>query len=161
MGAGRPRAPCRVTAEERQRLEEWARRPKTAQGLAHHSRIVLECARGQSNTAVAGQLDITQQTVSKWRERFLERRSMVCSTNHGPEHPARSVTQQIERVVRITLESTRPTPRTGAPVCACQAQRSQSDHGQPHLGPLRCSRIGLRPSSFPKIHCWWKKCATL
>jgi FixJ family two-component response regulator len=70
MGTGRPRAPLRVTAEERQRLEEWARRPKTAQGLAHHSRIVLQCARGQSNTAVAGQLDITQQTVSKWRGRF-------------------------------------------------------------------------------------------
>ena len=34
MRTGRPIAPLSVSAEERERLEEWARRPKTAQGLA-------------------------------------------------------------------------------------------------------------------------------
>ena len=50
MRTGRPIAPLSVTAEERERLQEWARRPKTAQALALRSRIVLECAAGQPNT---------------------------------------------------------------------------------------------------------------
>jgi hypothetical protein len=56
MRTGRPIAPLSVTAEERERLQEWARRPKTAQALAVRSRIVLECAVGQPNTVVAGKL---------------------------------------------------------------------------------------------------------
>ena len=65
MRTGRPIAPLRVTAEERERLQEWARRPKTAQALALRSRIVLECAAGQPNMVVAGKLGITHQTVGK------------------------------------------------------------------------------------------------
>jgi hypothetical protein len=34
MRTGRPIAPLRVTVEERTRLEEWTRRPKTAQAFA-------------------------------------------------------------------------------------------------------------------------------
>jgi hypothetical protein len=56
MRTGRPIAPLSLAAEERERLEEWARRPKTAQGLARRARIVLECARGGANTAVARKL---------------------------------------------------------------------------------------------------------
>ncbi len=44
MRTGRPIAPLSLAAEERERLEERARRPKTAQALAQRSRIVLECA---------------------------------------------------------------------------------------------------------------------
>jgi len=61
-------------AEERARLEDWARGPKTAQALAQRSRIVLGCASGSPNPAVAYQLGLTQQTVGKWRQRCLERR---------------------------------------------------------------------------------------
>ena len=74
MRTGRPIAPLSVTGEERDRLQEWARRPKTAQAMAQRARIVLECAVGLTNTVVAGQLGITHQTVGKWRQRFLERR---------------------------------------------------------------------------------------
>ncbi len=73
MRTGRPIAPLSMRAEERERLEEWARRPTTAQALAQRSRIVLECAAGLANTAVASKLGITHQTVGKWRQRFLER----------------------------------------------------------------------------------------
>jgi len=52
-----------LAAEERAALERWAHRPKTAQALAQRSRIVLECAAGQPNTAVAKKLEVTHQTV--------------------------------------------------------------------------------------------------
>jgi transposase len=43
-------------------------------GLALRARIVLACAEGRSNTAVAAQLGISRTTVRKWRDRFLARR---------------------------------------------------------------------------------------
>ena len=46
MRTGRPIAPLSVTSDERERLQEWARRPKTAQALAQRARLVLECAAG-------------------------------------------------------------------------------------------------------------------
>ena len=74
MRSGRPIAPLNLLDEERETLERWARRPKSAQALAQRSRIVLECAAGKRNTAVAQRLGLTHQTVGKWRQRFLERR---------------------------------------------------------------------------------------
>src|SRR5260370_17549042 len=74
MRTGRPLAPVSVAKDEREALERWARRPKSAQALAQRARIVLECASGRPNTAVAQGLGVTHQTVGKWRQRFLERR---------------------------------------------------------------------------------------
>ena len=41
---GRPTAVLELTEQERETLQRWARRPKTAQALALRSRIVLACA---------------------------------------------------------------------------------------------------------------------
>ena len=48
MRTGRPIAPLSLTVEERETLERWARRPKSAQALAQRSRMVLECAAGRT-----------------------------------------------------------------------------------------------------------------
>jgi len=42
-----------LSEAERRTLENWAKRRKTAQGLALRARIVLACAEGRNNTAVA------------------------------------------------------------------------------------------------------------
>src|ERR1700682_4862270 len=97
MRTGRPIAPLSVTAEERERLQEWARRPKTAQALAPRSRIVLECAVGQPNTVVAGKLGITHQTVGKWRQRFLEQRLDGLLDEPRPGAPRQGRDAQSER----------------------------------------------------------------
>ena len=55
MRTGRPKAALTVTAMERERLDQWARRPKTAQALAQRARIVLACAQGHPNMTVARQ----------------------------------------------------------------------------------------------------------
>ena len=67
---GRPTKPIELTEEERAKLQEWARRPKTAQRLALRARIVLGCADGLENRQVARQLHVADQTICKWRERF-------------------------------------------------------------------------------------------
>ena len=58
-----------LSDQERLQLEAWARRPKSAQGLATRSRIVLACAEGGSNVAIAERLGLTRGTVAKWRTR--------------------------------------------------------------------------------------------
>jgi transposase len=94
-----------LTVEERQTLERWARRPKSAQALAQRSRMVLECAAGNPNTTVARKLGVTHQTVGKWRQRFLERRLDGLLDEPRPGAPRQVGDAEIDRVVRLTLES--------------------------------------------------------
>ena len=73
MRTGRPVAKIELSAEVASILEGYTQRRKTAQGLALRARIVLGCASGLSNKAVAARERVTAQTVGKWRRRFLER----------------------------------------------------------------------------------------
>ena len=51
----RPTKSIVLKEEEQSKLQEWARRPKTAQRLALRARIVLGCAGGIENRQVARQ----------------------------------------------------------------------------------------------------------
>src|SRR5260370_18587032 len=104
MRTGRPLAPVSVAKDEREALERWARRPKSAQAVAQRARIVVECASGRPNTAVAQGLGVTYQTVGKWRQRFLERRLAGLLDEPRPCAPRQVGDAQIERVGRMTLE---------------------------------------------------------
>jgi transposase len=106
MRTGRPIAPLSLAIEERETLENWARRPTSAQALAQRARIVLECAAGNPNMVVARKIRITPQTVGKWRQRFLDRRLDGLLDEPRPGAPRQVGDAQIERVVRLTLEST-------------------------------------------------------
>ena len=44
---GRPIPIVKLSAEEREALEHWARRPKTAQATALRARVVLGCGAGK------------------------------------------------------------------------------------------------------------------
>src|SRR5262249_62244854 len=74
MRTGRPTPPVVLTAEERQTLQQWARRPTTAQGLAQRARLVLACASSQTNGEIAAAAGVTRQTVGRWRHRFVRKR---------------------------------------------------------------------------------------
>src|SRR5262245_3024734 len=106
MALGRPKAALVVTASERDVLEQWARRPKTAQALAQRARIVLACATGVSNTTVAMRFGVTNQMVGKWRARFVARRLDGLLDEPRPGAPRRITDAQVEDVVRQTLEAT-------------------------------------------------------
>jgi hypothetical protein len=53
---GRPKAQIVLNESEREQLESWARRRKTAQALAMRSQVVLSCADGRDNKEVAARL---------------------------------------------------------------------------------------------------------
>jgi hypothetical protein len=57
MRLGRPVPGFVLSPFERTTLEQYARRPTTAQALALRALIVLRCATGATHTAVAADLD--------------------------------------------------------------------------------------------------------
>src|SRR3712207_6304900 len=97
--------PLALTPEEPAELEELVRRRKTAQDLALRAKVVLRCAEGATNQAVAREVGVCAHTVGKWRERFAEHR----------------------------LEGLRDAPRSGAPR-AHRPRRAGGRAAGPHPG---------------------------
>jgi transposase len=95
-----------LTDEERTTLQRWARRAKSSQALALRCRIVLACAQGASDAAVAERLGTSRPTVTKWRSRFVARRLEGLADEPRPG-AARTVSdEQVEQVLVRTLETT-------------------------------------------------------
>ena len=65
MAIGRPIPSLILEDVERETLERWVRRPKTAQALALRARMILACAEGRRNTAVGTGLGVSDETVGK------------------------------------------------------------------------------------------------
>lgn len=97
-----------MTDAERETLEGWARRPKTAQALALRARIVLACASGMSNMDVSRELRVSPPTVTKWRRRFVDDRLEGLSDEPRPGAPRTITDQQVEQVINKTLEEAPP-----------------------------------------------------
>lgn len=111
-GPGRPKPPLELTDEQRETLQRWTRRRKTAQGLALRARIVLACAMGASNVAVAEELGVTPQTVGKWRTRFVERGLEGLLDEPRPGRPRQISDAKVEEVIVATLEQAPPGEAT-------------------------------------------------
>ena len=94
-----------ISEQQRQELQRWLRRRKTAQALALRARIVLQCAEGASDLAVAAALGTTRATVGKWRRRFLASGCDGLLDEPRPGTPRTVSDEDVERVVTLTLES--------------------------------------------------------
>src|SRR6266566_6453713 len=103
---GRPKVPLVLTDEERETLVRWSRRAKSSQALALRCRIVLACAQGTTNKAVAAELGVWPQTVTKWRARFITGRLAGLVDEPRPGAPRTITDEQVEAVVVATLEET-------------------------------------------------------
>jgi transposase len=106
MRTGRPKQPLTVTSEERQRLESLAHRARSQALVARRARVVLGCAEGLDNKAVAQKLRCSLGMVGKWRSRFLEARLEGLYDEPRPGAPRQISDDQVEKVVIQTLEST-------------------------------------------------------
>lgn len=102
----KPRFPLPpLSGEQQGQLEQWARRPKSAQALALRARIILRLADGQSSTDVASHFHVHIQTVSKWRERFRQRGVDGLLDEPRPGQPRKITDAHVEAVLSRTLES--------------------------------------------------------
>ena len=111
MRRGRPTSPVELNTDERKMLSAQSRRYTAPQQLVLRSNIILRCADGLPDTAVAKELGISNRTVGKWRSRFL--RDRLDGLRDAPRSGApRSIDdEKVMEVVNKTL-STKPRNAT-------------------------------------------------
>lgn len=102
--------PLLLTDDERRTLDQWARRPTSAQRLALRSRMVLACAEGLTNRAVARRLRVSSNSVCKWRERFRTRRLEGLTDEPRPGAPRKVTDDQVVDIITRTLEALPAAP---------------------------------------------------
>src|SRR3954471_15108576 len=93
-----------LSDEEREVLERWARRPKSAQALALRCRIVLAAADGVSSKEIAARLGCGKSTVGRWRGRFARAGLDGLHDEPRPGRPRMIGDAEVERVIVKTLE---------------------------------------------------------
>lgn len=105
MSRGRPLAVLTVPEADRAVLERWTRRATSANALAMRARIVLACADGEANAAIATRLRLTPQTVGKWRSRYVAKGIDGLLDEPRPGAPRTVSDEQVDQVLTLTLES--------------------------------------------------------
>jgi putative transposase len=66
----RRKAELVLSADDQAQLSRFARSRSLPGALAQRARIVLACAAGDANSAVARRIELTDTRVGKWRARF-------------------------------------------------------------------------------------------
>ena len=105
-GTGRPMAVLVLSDEERSYLEGQARRRRVARSISDRCRMILRCADGLTNKAVAAEIGVHEHTVGKWRRRFLKARIEGLSDEPRPGRPRTLTDDQVAKVVERTLSAT-------------------------------------------------------
>src|SRR4029434_1172402 len=103
MRTGRPTPLVVLSAEERLTLEQWARRPTTAQGLAQRARLVLACASSKTNGEIAAAAGVTRQTVGRWRHRFVRKRLQGLLDEPRPGAPRQITDGAVESGISVKI----------------------------------------------------------
>jgi transposase len=137
---GRPVAELVLSDGEREELERLTKRTSVNRSLAFRARLVLACAGGMTNTAVARRYRTTNQTVGKWRKRFVEERLEGLYDEPRVGAPRTITDEAVEAVLVKTLEE-KPKGKTH------WSTRSMAAHvGMSHATIGRVWRtFGLKP----------------
>ena len=112
MAKGRPLKPLDVSPDTRGELEALARSRSLPAGLVSRARIVLLCAEGLDNSAVAARLRVSRQTVGRWRERFRTQGLMGLYDERRPGRPRSISDDTVMTLLQKTLETQPPTGST-------------------------------------------------
>ncbi|HEX8045623.1 IS630 family transposase [Rhizobium sp.] len=104
---GRPTAPLVLTEEERVYLKQQAsQEDAAARSMSERCRIILRCADDIASKAVAAELGVHENTVGKWRRRFLRDRIEGLFDADRSGRPRTINDDQIAAVIERTLRST-------------------------------------------------------
>ena len=127
MAMGRPKTALVLGTEQREQLESLAKSRSLPSGLVSRARIILLSASGKTNMEIARQLGLTNATVGKWRQRFLEQDVAGLHDELRPGRPRPISDERVAQLVRNTLE-TKPKDGTHWSVrqIASQSRMSKS-----------------------------------
>src|SRR5260370_7742517 len=103
--AGRPKANLELTEVQRQELERMVRAGTSQKRMVFRARLILESATGANNVEVAKRLGTTEQTVTLWRGRFLQKGmgALADLARSGRPEPIKAALKG-----RIFIEAVRP-----------------------------------------------------
>jgi|SRR5450432_482649 len=155
---GRPKAELVLSEAERAELVRLTNRARVNRAMAFRAKLVLGCADGETNSAVARAHRTSDQTVCKWRRRFVEHRLDGLYDEPRVGAPRKYSDEDVERVLVQTLE-TKPKGRThwSTRKMAAKAGMSHSRVGhiwrtfglQPHL--TESFKISPDPQLIEKV----------
>ncbi|MCC6994170.1 MAG: helix-turn-helix domain-containing protein [Deltaproteobacteria bacterium] len=100
---GRPKSKLILHDEERRVLLGWTQKPPGAGQAAVRARVVLLCADGKDNKTVASETGVGEQTVGKWRRRFVTQRLRGLGDQPRSGAPPTLKVADVERAVVLTL----------------------------------------------------------
>ena len=150
---GRPIGPLVLSPDEQMILERWFRSPQSP-ALAQRARVILACAEGKSNKAVALATEVSEDAVGDWRCRFLLRRLKGLEPERMGRPIAPVVLSQDERRILETCSRSAESPslvaRKATVILACADGKSNKAVAQETglsadgVGKLRRRFLALR-----------------
>jgi putative transposase len=111
MPKGRPKAKLVLSADEQQQLQALARARSLPAALSLRAKLILACAEGSPNSAIAARFEVGAHTVGKWRQRFLERRMNGLYDELRPGQPRTVDDERVAEMLNTTLHQ---APRDGS-----------------------------------------------
>ncbi|HTW54867.1 MAG TPA: helix-turn-helix domain-containing protein [Thermoplasmata archaeon] len=98
-----------LSDDERTALLQWARRGAGRKRIARRARIVLAWAEGRSTAEIARRLDVSPETVARWRDRFRAD-GVDGILREAPRAGARArlPKELVEKILSATLDGSGP-----------------------------------------------------
>jgi putative transposase len=100
----RQKAELILNADEQAQLSSIARSRSISAALCERARIVLACAAGESNIAIARRFELNKGTVGKWRARFVKQRIAGLYDELRPGRPRTIDDERVAGLIRRTLQ---------------------------------------------------------
>ena len=153
-GMGRPMPALILSDEERCYLEGQVRRHRVARSLSDRCRMILRCADGLTNKAVAAEIGVSEHTVGKWRRRFLKERIEGLSDEPRPGRPRTIEDEKVAEVIERTLSATPADATHWSLRLDGEGGWAVAHDDLAHLGRLRVAAASCRDllSNLPLSH---------
>jgi len=123
MPRGRPIEPLVLNEDEKVQLHSLAQSRSLPHGLVQRAQIILACAEGEANAAIAKRLRLTNATVGKWRKRYREH---GLEGLHDELRAGRPRTHEDERIAEVINTALQTAPPDGTH----WSVRSMAEHTQ-------------------------------
>ena len=111
MRTGRPKVPVSLGDRERMELESFASSRSLPHALVVRAQVVLLVAEGLTNRAIARTVGLSQQSVGKWRRRFVQYRLPGLYDEVRPGRPRSISEDEVAGLLSKTLKQ-RPAEAT-------------------------------------------------
>jgi len=108
MPRGRPVAPIVLDENERKQLMSLANSRALPHGMVQRAQIVLACADGEANIAIAKRLKLNKATVGKWRQRYRELGIEGLHEELRPGRPRDLKDERVAEVINTALKTQPP-----------------------------------------------------